>query len=321
MKALVARSGGVRLEDRADPVPAADEALLEVLAAGICSTDLEIARGYMGFEGVLGHEVVARVVAGPPPWLGARVAVEINCACHRCPTCAGGHQRHCPTRTVLGILGKDGGLAQRLTAPVANLHRLPDALDDARAVFVEPLAAAIHTFDDAVVAPGDRVLVIGDGKLGLLIGLALSQRRDLAEARVLGRHPHKLAILAAAGLSTSCEGEGPSAVRAAGYDVVIEATGQAAGLARALAALRPRGTLALKSTYAGQAQVDLAPIVIHELRVVGSRCGTFGRAIEALASGRVDPTPLLAAEYPLADAEAAFARAGTAGVLKVIVRP
>lgn len=317
MKALVARTGAVRIEDHPEPVAAPGEALLAVRMAGICSTDLEIARGYMRFEGVLGHEIVASVLDGPPSLVGRRVAVEINCACHHCPTCAGGHARHCPTRTVLGILGKDGGLAERLTAPIANLHLLPDALDDARAVFVEPLAAAIHTFDDAVIAPGDRVLVIGDGKLGLLIGLALSARHDLGEARVLGRHPAKLAILAAAGLATTCDAEVP----AAGYDVVIEATGSASGLTAALRALRPRGILALKSTYAGLAQVDLAPIVIHELRVVGSRCGSFGRAIEALASGRVDPTPLVAARYPLADAEAAFARAGEPGVLKVLVQP
>jgi threonine dehydrogenase-like Zn-dependent dehydrogenase len=318
MKALVMRADGVRVEDRPEPVPGPGEALLAVEAAGICSTDLEIARGYMQYRGVLGHEVVARVLEGPEAWRGQRVAVEINCSCHVCPTCAEGHARHCPTRTVLGILGKDGGLAERLTAPLLNLHRLPDDLDARRAVFVEPLAAAVHAFDDAHVPPGARVLVIGDGKLGLLIGLALAQRHDLAEAVLLGRHAHKRALVAAAGLTTH---DRAAELPSGHFDVVIEATGQADGLTLALRVTRPRGTIVLKSTYAGGATLDLAPVVIHELRVVGSRCGSFPRAIDALARGRVDPTPLIAAEYSLADGEAAFAHAGSPGVLKVIVRP
>ncbi len=317
MKALVVRPNqGVRLEDRPDPVALPGEVLLEVCAAGICNTDLEIARGYMQFSGILGHEVVARVLDGPPEWLGKRVAVEINCSCHRCPTCLRGQFRHCPTRTVLGILGKDGGLAERLTAPLVNLHPIPDSIDDARAIFIEPLAAAIHTFDDAVIAPGDRVLLIGDGKLGLLIGLALAARRDLGEARVLGKHREKLSLLEAAGLQTSLAGE-PLAEQS--FDVVIEATGRAGGLSTALRAIRPRGKLALKSTYAGAANVDLAPIVINELNVIGSRCGTFERSIAALESKRVDPSPMLSAKYSLAEAEAAFRRAAEPGVLKVIV--
>lgn len=309
---------GVRVEERAEPRPGPGEVLLDVVAAGICSTDLEIARGYMGFNGVLGHEVVARVADGPAEWLGRRVAVEINCSCHVCPTCRAGLSRHCPTRTVLGIAGRDGGLAERLTAPIANLHALPDTLDDLRAVFVEPLAAAVHTFDDAIVAPGDRVLVVGDGKLGLLVALALSSRWDLREARILGRHASKLAIAAAAGLATS---DDASTIAPGVYDVVVEATGKAEGLAIAMRAARPRGTIALKSTYAGGAKVDLAPIVIHELKLVGSRCGAFERAIEALATRRIDPTAMIAAEHTLADGERAFERARTSGVLKVIVRP
>lgn len=272
----------------------------------------------MQFSGILGHEVIARVLEGPKEWLGKRVAVEINCSCHRCPTCLRGQSRHCPNRTVLGILGKDGGLAERLSAPIANLHAVPDELDDARALFIEPLAAAIHTFDDAVIAPGDRVLLIGDGKLGLLIGLALAARHDLAEARAVGKHREKLNILANAGLETSLSSE---TVTPNSYDVVIEATGRAEGLAAALKAIRPRGKLALKSTYAGAANIDLAPIVINELTVVGSRCGTFERAIAALAQDKIDPRPLLTASYPLAEVETAFARAAAPGVLKVWISP
>lgn len=322
MKALVCKDGGASLEDVAEPSPKPGEVIVKVRSSGICNTDLELARGYMGFRGTLGHEVIASVVeAGgdiPAALAGKRVALEINCACLRCPTCRAGGRNHCPNRTVLGILGRDGGLAERVQIPIENLHVIPDDVSDEAAAFVEPLAAALHAFDEAALKPGDRALILGDGKLGLLIGLCLAARRgDLSRAVCVGRHREKLAILEAAGLSVELEG----GFREAGFDVVIEATGQASGLARALSAIKPRGTLILKSTYAGDAGVDLAPIVINEIRLIGSRCGDFDRAVDALARGVVDPRPLITAKYPLADAARAFEKAKEPGVLKVLVLP
>lgn len=324
MRALVCSGSGVHLADRDDPVAIAGEAVVAVRAAGICNTDLEIARGYMGFTGVIGHEVLGEIVqtaageAVPEHLAGRRVVSEINCACGRCPVCHDGGRNHCPHRTVLGILGRDGGLAERVRVPLVNLHAVPDSVPDAAAVFVEPLAAALHAFDQAHLKPGDRVAILGDGKLGLLIGLALAARcGDLGEALSVGRHRDKLEIVEAAGLEVALEGDHSRS----GYDVVVEATGQASGLSKALSMLRPKGKLILKSTYAGQAGVDLAPIVINELEVIGSRCGAFGRAIDAIARHRIDPTPLITETYPIADAEHAFDRAAAPGVLKVVVQP
>jgi threonine dehydrogenase-like Zn-dependent dehydrogenase len=323
MKALVCTGSGVALRDVPEPEPSPGEALVAVRSAGICNTDVELARGYMGFRGVLGHEVVGEVlsVAGspiPPALAGQRVALEINCACGACPTCRAGGRNHCPTRTVLGILGRDGGLAERVCIPIENLHPIPSSIPDEAAAFIEPLAAALHSFDEAAPRPGDRVCVLGDGKLGLLAGLALAARRgDLGRAVLVGRHREKLAVVEAAGLSVALEAD----FRETGFDVVVEATGQPAGLARAIAMVRPRGTIVLKSTYAGVAGVDLAPLVINELRVVGSRCGDFARAIEVLARGSLDPRPLVHAKMPLADVEQAFQRATEPGVLKVLVVP
>ena len=322
MKALVCTDHGVKLEDRPEPKPGPGEALLAVRTAGICNTDLEIARGYMGFRGVLGHEVLGEIVGvGPDTELpdrlqGQRVVSEINCSCHRCATCLKGDHHHCDDRTVLGILGRDGGLAERVAVPVANLHAVPDEISDEAATFVEPLAAAIHALDDAPLRPGDRVLLIGDGKLGLLIGLSLSTRGDLGGATVLGRHTDKLAIAKKAGLDVAFDAD----FDRTGFDVVIEASGHASGLTRALGAVRPRGTIVLKSTYANAGGVDLAPIVINEIRVVGSRCGTFPRAIDAMRTGRIDPTPLIAETAPLSDGQRAFERAAEPGALKVLVR-
>ncbi len=322
MRALVFEAERVQLKQVDEPVAGGGEVVLSVRSAGICNTDIEIARGYMGFSGTLGHELIGDIVAVadgdqlPAGLSGRRVVPEINCACGTCRTCLAGGRNHCPNRTVLGILGRDGGLAERVRVPIANLHPVPDSVPDEAAVFVEPLAAALHAFDDAHLAPGDRVAVLGDGKLGLLIGLALAARcGDLAEATAIGRHADKLAIVQAAGLQVALDGEHD----ATGYDVVVEATGSASGLAKALGMLRPKGKLILKSTYAGGASVDLAPIVINELHVIGSRCGDFARAIDALARGAVDPTPLIAERFSIADGEAAFAKANEKGVLKVLI--
>ncbi|MRG97750.1 alcohol dehydrogenase catalytic domain-containing protein [Polyangium spumosum] len=311
MKALQCKGDGVALAEVPDPEPTPGEVVVDVRSAGICNTDLELARGYMGFRGVLGHEVLG-------VHAGKRVVMEINCACGRCATCRAGGRNHCPTRTVLGILGRDGGIAEAVRIPEENLHFLPDSIPDESAAFIEPLAAALHAFDEAAPRPGDRVCLLGDGKLGLLTGLALAARRgDLGRAVAVGRHRDKLAILEAAGLDVALE----SGFSEAAFDIVVEATGHPSGLARALALVKPRGTIVLKSTYAGVANVDLAPAVIHEIKIVGSRCGDFQRAIDVLARGQVDPRPLICARYPLADAERAFSRAAEPGALKVLVVP
>jgi len=323
MKALTCTSRGAALAEVPFPEPLPGEALVRVERAGICNTDLELARGYMGFRGVLGHEVLGRVASvggGPAPLALAdkRVVMEINCACGVCPTCRAGQRNHCPQRTVLGILGRDGGLAEWVRIPAENLYVLPDSISDDAAVFIEPLAAALHAFDDATPRPGDHVCLLGDGKLGLLTGLALAARKgDLGRAVAVGRHREKLALLEAAGLEVSLEKD----LSGITFDIVVEATGQPAGLARALSLVKPRGTIVLKSTYAGSADIDLAPIVINEIKLVGSRCGDFARAIDVLSRGIVDPRPLISAHIPLADAERAFALAATPGILKVVVVP
>lgn len=330
MKALVCSDHGVTLDERPTPELTSGEALVAVRAAGICNTDLELARGYMNFRGVLGHEVFGQVVAMhlkdeplgepvvPNELAGKRVVMEINCACGRCSTCRNGGRNHCPTRTVLGILGRDGGLAEYVRIPTENLHIVPTSIPDEHAVFIEPLAAALHAFDDAPLRPGDRVCLLGDGKLGLLIGLALAARRgDLGRAIAVGHHRANLELLAAAGLEVVLD----KSFSVSGFDVVIEATGHPSGLARATQLVRPRGTIILKSTYAGDSNVDLAPIVIHEIKLVGSRCGDFARAIDVLGKGVINPSPLVAARYSLAEAERAFAHAATPGVMKVLVLP
>jgi threonine dehydrogenase-like Zn-dependent dehydrogenase len=311
------------LADVPSPTPSPGEALVRVRAAGICHTDLELTRGYMGFQGTLGHEFVGEVVAvapapgeSSPVAVGQRVVGEINAACGHCAACGAGLGRHCPTRTVLGILGRDGALAERLTLPLANLHAVPDAVTDEQAVFVEPLAAALEILEQVALRPTDRVLVLGDGKLGQLVGRVLAAAGG--DVTVVGHHADKLALLAAAGVRTATE---PPAERA---DVVVDCTGRAAGFAEAMRLVRPRGTLVLKSTVAtqpGEPPLNLAPLVIDEVTVVGSRCGPFAPAVRALAAGRVDVAPLVSAAYPLSEGVAAFARAAEPGTLKVLVRP
>jgi alcohol dehydrogenase len=283
--------------------------------AGICCTDLEITRGYMGYRGVLGHELLGIVEACDDPQLvGRRVVAEINLGCGHCRACAADLARHCAKRTVLGIVGKDGCHAECVTLPTGNLHVVPDEVTDDRAVFAEPLAAAFEILEQVHVAPDERVLVLGDGKLGLLATMVLSTAG--ADTTLVGRHPHKLAIAESAGARASTE-----VPAVAGFDVVVEATGNAAGLATALGAVRPRGTVVLKSTYHGRPAVDTARIVIDEIRVVGSRCGRFGPALRSLASGRIDPKPLVEETYALADGVVAYEHAARKGALKVCLVP
>jgi threonine dehydrogenase-like Zn-dependent dehydrogenase len=321
MRALTWDGREARVAERPVPEIGHGDALVRVQLAGICNTDLEITRGYLGFRGTLGHEFVGMVEAGPDEWRGRRVVGEINFACGACSSCRTGMQRHCATRSVMGIVGADGALAELLRVPAANLHAVPDAVSDEQAVFAEPLAAAFEVLEQVHVCAETRAAVLGDGKLGLLVAQVLHQ----AGARVIavGRHPEKLAILAARGIETREIGSWDAA--SARADLVVEATGTLAGFAVAIAATRPRGTLVLKSTVASTGgSVDpalLAHIVIHEITVVGSRCGSFPPALRALASGSVDVGPLVSRAFPLADAADALRHAAEPGVLKVIVAP
>ena len=315
MRALVCDRTPRLVRDHPEPVRREGEAVVELRLAGICHTDLELTRGYLGFEGVLGHEFVGEVVAADDArWIGRRVVADINAGCGRCADCASGNSHHCATRTVLGIVGRDGAMADRFAVPQSCLVEVPETVNDDAAVFAEPLAAALHVLDD-VPDTSDPIVVLGDGKLGQLVARALlgSGRR----VAVVGRHESKLALARAAGARAVLESELGSELD--GSAVVVEATGRAAGIALALRLARPRATVVLKTTVAGATTVDLSPIVIHELKVAGSRCGDLGRAVRLLADGRVDPTTLIAARYSLERAGEAFAHAAQPGALKVLV--
>lgn len=303
--------------DYPNPRPAANEALIRVVLAGICNTDLEIMRGYGGFTGVLGHEFVGIVQDAPDPsWIGQRVVGEINCPCGQCPTCRRGDTTHCPARTTLGIHRRDGVLADLCTLPLANLHRVPDGMRDEQAVFVEPLAAALEITDRVHVRPTERVVVIGDGKLGLLVAQVL--RLTGCDLTVIGRHDEKLAILKKHKVQTLAEAAVPLDLDA---DVVVDCTGHPDGLALARRLMRPRGRLVLKSTFHGDNQINLSSLVVDEVSLIGSRCGPFAPALRLLAHGLVEVEPLIDSVYALDDGLAAMARAASKGVLKVLVRP
>jgi threonine dehydrogenase-like Zn-dependent dehydrogenase len=298
-----------------EPIGSAQTALVRIHLAGICSTDLQIFKGYMSFTGVPGHEFVGTVVHGPAEFASKRVVAEINFGCGHCESCARDLRRHCAKRSVIGILNADGAFAEYVAVPVANLHVVPDSVDDQEAVFVEPLAAAFEILEQIPVSHGDDVAVLGDGKLGNLCAQVM--RLASAHVTVLGRHDDKLRLLRQAGIRTMRV----DAPRVERFDVVIEATGSAAGLQAALECVRPRGTLVLKSTIAGNHQLSLAPIVINEINVIGSRCGPFAPAIEALKERRVAVTPLIEKIYPLTDGMNAVARAAQPGAKKILLNP
>jgi len=302
--------------DRSYLTPKADEktALLRVRLAGICSTDLQIFKGYLGFRGVPGHELVGEVKEGPAELVGKRVVVEINFACGRCQFCLGDLGRHCPQRRVMGIVGADGSFAEYVAAPARNLHLIPDSIADEEAVFIEPLAAAFEIIEQVQIGVGDDVLVLGDGKLGLLCAQVL--RLTGARLSAVGKHPEKLAILKKLGIRAFVMSDWKPHL----YDVVVEATGSTTGLEMALEAVKPRGTLVLKSTVAQNHSLSLAPLVINEITVVGSRCGVFPPALEALAQKSVSVTPLIEKIYPLADGLEAVAHAARPGARKILLR-
>jgi threonine dehydrogenase-like Zn-dependent dehydrogenase len=312
MRALRVGDGTTSLVELPAPEPRG-EALVRVVLSGICNTDLEIARGYAGFRGTIGHEFVGVVEdpGGGALARGQRVVGEINAGCGTCARCAAGDPRHCATRTVLGIVGRDGAHADLLRLPARNLIAVPDSVPDEHAVFVEPLAAACGVLERCPIEPGASVAIIGDGKLGLLCAMALAELRPL----LVGKHPAKLAL--ARGLETSSAADARRRGRA--FDVVIEASGGPAGFELALDLLRPQGTLVLKSTFHGATPVDAARIVVDEIRVVGSRCGRFAPALDLLARGAADVGPLISEVASLDRAEDAMRLAATPGVLKVLL--
>jgi len=309
---------GLRLRcDLPRPLPVAGEARIRLLLAGVCATDLELVKGYAGFRGVLGHEFVGVVEEAPdaPEWVGRRVVGSINLACRECEVCRRSGPEHCPHRTVLGIVGKDGCFAEELTLPVANLLEVPEAVPDERAVFTEPLAAALRIREQVRIRPTARAAVVGPGRLGLLIAQVLASAGT--PVTVLGRREESLGLPARLGFDTGPAENAPDDA----FDLVVEATGNEDGLAQSLRLVRPLGTLVLKSTFAGAATVDLTKLVVGEVTVVGSRCGPFAPALRLLEEGAVEVEPLIDGEVSLERGLEAMERAARPGVRKVLLRP
>jgi threonine dehydrogenase-like Zn-dependent dehydrogenase len=286
-------------------------ALIQMRVAGICNTDLELQRGYYGFSGIPGHEFVGVVIeADTPSLIGKRVVGEINLACGHCAFCLAGLGRHCDSRTVLGIVKHPGAFAEYLTLPETNLRFVPDHVTDEQAVFTEPLAAACEILEQIRLPAGAEVAVLGDGKLGLLIAQTLLAHG--ARVTLFGRHADKLAIAERAGAVVNSAGSG--------FAFVVDATGSAEGLRQAVTLVRPRGTVIMKSTIHNEVSIDMAPVIVNEITLLGSRCGLFEPALALLSAGKIDTASLLSAEYPLRASSAAFARAAERGVLKVLLR-
>jgi alcohol dehydrogenase len=318
MQALVADSSG-RLTLRDVPVPvSATHCRIRVRLAGICGTDLQILQGYAGFAGIPGHEFVGTVESAPPgaeAWIGKRVVGEINVACGRCDWCRRGVKEHCDNRSVVGIRQHDGAFAEYLTLPPENLHEVPDTMDDKTAVLVEPTAAACRIFEQVTVNERDRVAVLGDGRMGLLVAQVIGTVAP--NVTVLGRHDSKLAVARSMGLATArSESDVAPSSR---FDIVVDVTGRPEGLQRALEIVRPRGTVVMKSTFHGEAALLAWPVVVDEVTLVGSRCGPFRPAISLLAAGRVQVAPLISHVARLTDYETAFAEARRS--LKVLIDP
>jgi threonine dehydrogenase-like Zn-dependent dehydrogenase len=334
------------LEMKEVPIPKKNgEALIRIRRAGICGTDLEMVKGYYPFAGIPGHEFVGEIVALPesnsalvsndwsrwtlksqpvPEWVKPgetldskkqRVVGEINVSCGKCEQCRGGRPNHCENRTVLGIKNRDGVFAEYISLPLKNLHLVPDSVSDEMAVFTEPLAAALEIQQQVQIHPADRILLVGAGRLGQLIAQTLALTG--ADLRVLARHPLQKKLLTDRGIKIIDEAD----IQPWRWDVVVEATGSTAGFDIARRAVRPRGTFVLKSTYKGEMTLNLSPIVVDEVNIVGSRCGPFEPALRLMEQKLVDPTVLIAAEFGLSDALKAFDEAAKTGMLKVLVKP
>ena len=324
MRALWLENNKIELRDIPQPQEP-NEALVKIRKAGICSTDLELVKGYYPYTGVLGHEFVGEVVAltpnlspeerGESVKVGDRVVGEINAVCGQCEQCLNGRPTHCENRTVLGIVNRDGAFAEFTQLPITNLHRVPASVSDAMAVFTEPLAAALEIQEQINIKPNDRVLLVGAGRLGQLIAQTLAVTG--CDLRVVARHARQQELLRARGLRITAEEE----IQRWRWDVVVEATGSPSGFTLARQAVRPRGTLVLKSTYKGEMNVNFSSIVVDEVNIIGSRCGPFEPALRLMESKQVDPTVLIDDEFPLEEALKAFERAAQAGTLKVLMTP
>jgi len=317
MRALyLGRDGLVYRDDYPAPRVGSGEALIRVVLAGICTTDLEVVKGYSGFSGILGHEFVGIVEhSDDKDWVGRRVVGQINIGCGACPKCIGHGSEHCPNRSVLGIIDHDGAFADYITLPVANLLEVPDIIEDSRAVFTEPLAAALRIREQITIRPSSQAAVVGPGRLGMLVGQVLA----LGGTRVtmVGRRQRSLALAAQLGLDTALVDD----LDDNSFDLVVEATGNDAGIIHSLRLVRPLGTLVLKSTFAGQASVNLTKLVVDEISVIGSRCGPFAPALRLLAQDAIQVVPMIEAEYKLAQGLAAFEHAARPRIFKVLLCP
>ncbi|NUM43621.1 MAG: alcohol dehydrogenase catalytic domain-containing protein [Anaerolineales bacterium] len=317
MNSIWLQNNQISLREVPIPTPPLGEALVRVRLAGICATDLELVKGYYPYNGILGHEFVGEIVDAPdaPPRVGQRVVGEINAVCGKCATCKRGNPTHCENRTVLGIANRNGAFAEYTTLPLENLIPVPDAVPDEMAVFTEPLAAALEIQEQVLIKPTDRVLLVGAGRLGQLIAYTL--KLTGCDLRVVTRHASQRNLLEGKGVACIHPEELP--VRK--MDLVVEATGSPAGFELARKAVRPRGTVVLKSTYAGRLTLDVSAVVVDEITLIGSRCGPFAPALRLMEQGLVDPRLLINAHYPLSEGIAAFACAEQGGVFKVLLRP
>ena len=313
MKAVWLEDHQIKLADVQQPVRP-DEALIKIRMAGICSTDLELVKGYYPYTGILGHDFVGEVVSAPDTvWVGQRVVGEINAVCGTCEACLNGRSTHCENRTVLGIADRNGVFAEYTSLPLKNLYRVPDSVPDEQAVFVEPLAAALEIQEQIKLQKTDRVLLIGAGRLGQLIAQTLALTG--CDLHVVARSLPAQQLLAARGIKVIADGD----IQSQKWDVVIEATGSTDGFTLARRAVRPRGTMVLKSTYKGDMNVNISSIVVDEITVLGSRCGPFEPALRLLERRQVDPSVLISDRYKLNDALKAFEKAAQPGVLKVLL--
>ncbi|HEX8738314.1 MAG TPA: alcohol dehydrogenase catalytic domain-containing protein [Pyrinomonadaceae bacterium] len=316
MKALRFLNNNLSIAEISKP-DARNEAVVRVLKSGICNTDLEIVRGYAGFQGTIGHEFVGVVEESKdaPDLIGKRVVGEINAGCGFCDLCLKGDARHCPKRTVLGIVGRDGCHAEFLNLPTRNLLEVPANVSDAEAVFVEPLAAAFGITEQIEIFPDTRVAVIGDGKLGTLCALSLALKSN--EVILVGKHREKLSVAERRNIETVLLAEASKMKKS--FDVAVEASGSESGFGLALDLIKPRGKLVLKSTFHGTPRWEAWRVVVDEITIVGSRCGRFAPALDLLKNKQIDVSDLISEEFRLSDGLRAVERAGEKGVMKVLL--
>lgn len=315
MKAIFFNTRLKFIDNYPRPKPKPDEALIRLTLAGICNTDLEITKGYMNFKGVLGHEFVGVVEeCSQKELVGKRIVGEINCSCGRCEYCQRGLKNHCPNRSVLGIYNRDGAFSEYLTLPIENLHPLPDMVSDEEAVFVEPLAAGYRILEQVEISQDDEVLVLGDGKLGLLVAQVI--RLTGCHLKAVGKYESKLAILKKKGIETILSAEANNIKS----DIVIDCTGTSAGFEMARHIVKPMGKIILKSTIAGEQEINLSSLVVDEITLIGSRCGTFTSAIRLLQNKQVEVKALISSIYSLEEGLTAFTEASSKEVLKVLLK-